>query len=103
MNIKFLLASIIGLLFGIIISIITILILNKRKDNEAEDIIKKAKKDADNYKKNSILELKDEQYKLKQEFEKELKEKKSEYKEQEERLQLREDSINKRDQILQDR
>ena len=103
MSLKILLASITGLLFGIILSIVVTFLLTKKKEKEAENIVEKAKKDADNYKKNSILELKDEQYKLKQEFDKELKEKKSEYKEQEERLQARENSIDRRDQILQDR
>ena len=98
-----LLFSILGLIFGALLAIIVNVIIIKSKENKYDNIIEKAKKEAEKYRRDSILEIKEEQYKLKQEFEKELKEKKEEAKELEDRLLQRENNIDRRDQLLQDR
>ena len=98
-----LLFSILGLFFGALITIIITIIIIKSKENKYDNMIEKAKKEAEKYKRDSILEVKEEQYNLKQQFENDLKEKKEEARNLEERLQQRENSIDRRDQILQDR
>ena len=95
--------SIFGLIFGVIITFIITFILNKSKEKQSDNIIEKAKKEAEKHKRDAILELKEEQFRIKQDFEKELKEKKEEAKELEERMQARESGIDRRDQILNDR
>ena len=98
-----LLFSIFGLIFGVIITFIITIIMNKSKEKQSDNIIEKAKKEAEKHKRDAILELKEEQLKIKQDFEKELKDKKEEAKELEERMLQRENSIDRRDQILNDR
>ena len=98
-----LLFSIFGLIFGVIITFVITFILNKSKEKQSDNIIEKAKKEAEKHKRDAILELKEEQIKIKQDFEKELKEKKEEAKELDERMRSREESIDRRDQILNDR
>ena len=98
-----LLFSIFGLIFGVIITFIITYILNKSKEKQSDNIIEKAKKEAEKHKRDAILELKEEQFKIKQDFEKELKEKKEEANALEERMQARESGIDRRDQILNDR
>ena len=98
-----LLFSIFGLIFGVVITFIITLILNKSKEKQSDNIIEKAKKEAEKHKRDAILELKEEQFKIKQDFEKELKEKKEEAKELDERMRSREEGIDRRDQILNDR
>lgn len=95
--------STLGLIFGVILTTIVVFILIKSKGKKSDNIIEKAKKEADKIKRDSLLELKEEQYKLKQETENQIKERKSEIKDLEERLQQRENSIDKRDEILQTR
>ena len=95
--------STLGLIFGVILTIIGVLIFIKSKNKKSDNIIEKAKKEADKLKRDTLLEIKEEQYKIKQETEKQIKERKSEIIESEERLQQRENSIDRRDQILQDR
>ena len=99
--------SILLVLIGIFIGVISILIFNYIKknnaNNKAEKIIEKAKKEADKIKRDTILETKEEVYKLKIESDKEIKEKKNEIKESEERLLLRETNIDRRDQTMQNR
>ena len=99
--------SILLVLIGIFIGVISILIFNYIKknnaNNKAEKIIEKAKKEADKIKRDTILETKEEVHKLKIESDKEIKEKKNEIKESEERLLLRETNIDRRDQIMQNR
>jgi len=70
---------------------------------KAEKIISDAKREAEKHKRDSIVELKEEQFKLKQETEKEIKEKKSEIQSSEERLLQREQSLDKREELLQNR
>ncbi len=98
-----LLFSIFGLIFGVIITFVITFILNKSKEKQSDNIIEKAKKEAEKHKRDAILELKEEQIKIKQDFEKELKDKKEEAKELDERMRSREESIDRRDQILNDR
>ena len=100
---ELILFSTLGLIFGVLITIIIVAIFIKSKSKKSDNIIEKAKKEAEKIKRDSILELKEEQYNLKQEVDKEIKERKSEIRELEERLQQRENSIDRRDQILQDR
>ena len=99
--------SILLVLIGIFIGVISILIFNYIKknnaNNKAEKIIEKAKKEADKIKRDTILETKEEVHKLKIESDKEIKEKKNEIKESEERLLLRETNIDRRDQTMQNR
>ena len=63
-----LLFSIFGLIFGVIITSIIVLLLNKSKEKKSDNILEKARKEAEKYKRDSILELKEEQFKLKQDF-----------------------------------
>ena len=98
-----LLFSIFGLIFGVVVTFVVTMILNKSKEKQSDNIIEKAKKEAEKHKRDAILELKEEQLKIKQDFEKELKDKKEEAKELEERMLQREQGIDRRDQILNDR
>jgi ribonuclease Y len=99
--------SILLVIFGLIVGIIAILIVNYLKNANTEkksvNIIEKAKKDAEVLKRDLLLEAKEESHKLKLEVEKEIKEKKNEIRELENRLLQREDNINRRDQTLQKR
>ena len=95
--------SILGLFFGVLLTIIITIIINKSKEKRYDNIIEKARKEAEKYKRDAILELKEEQHQMKKDFEAELKEKKEEAVSIEERLQAREDSIDRRDGLLQDR
>ena len=95
--------SVLGLIFGVLFTIVIVILISKSKEKKSDDIIEKAKKEAEKFKRDTILEVKEEQYKLKQELEREIKERKSEVVANEERLQQRENSIDRRDQILQDR
>ena len=95
--------SALGLIFGVLFTVVIVILISKLKEKKSDDIIEKAKKEAEKFKRDTILEVKEEQYKLKQELEREIKERKSEVVANEERLQQRENSIDRRDQILQDR
>ena len=95
--------SVLGLTVGVLLTIIIVIFISKLREKKSDNIIETAKKEAEKYRRDTILELKEEQYRLKQEFDKEIKEKKEENKEAEDRLQLRENSIDRRDQLLQDR
>ena len=100
---ELILFSTLGLIFGVLLTIIVVIVLIKSRSKKSDNIIEKAKKEADKYKRDAFLELKEEQYKVRQETEKEIKERKNEIIDAEERLQQRENSIDRRDQILQDR
>lgn len=92
-----------GLFVGIILMFIFNYIKSLRLSQKADNIIEKAKKEADKIKRDYLLEAKEESYKLKLETEKEVKEKKNEVKEAEERLLVREGNMDRRDQTLQNR
>ncbi|MBO5182875.1 MAG: ribonuclease Y [Bacilli bacterium] len=100
---ELILFSTLGLIFGVLLTTVVVVILIKSKTKKSDNIIETAKKEADKLRRDTLLELKEEQFKVKQEADKELRERKSEIKESEERLQQRENSIDRRDQILQDR
>lgn len=100
---ELILFSTLGLIFGVLSATIVAIVLIRLRNKKSDNIIEKARKEADKYKRDTLLELKEEQYKLKQETEKEIKERKNEIIDAEERLQQRENSIDRRDQILQDR
>ena len=99
--------SILLVLIGIFVGCILVVVYNYLKkvgtSKKAEDIIEKARKEAEKIKRDNILEAKEESYKIKQETDKEVKEKKNEIKEAEDRLLLRENNMDKRDSMLQNR
>ncbi len=99
--------SILLVIIGLFIGIVTMLMLNyfKRVNAESatERLLEEAKKEAEKIKRDSILESKEEAHKLKIEAEKEYKEKKQEIKENEERLLNRENNMDRRDTMLQNR
>ncbi len=99
--------SILALILGIVIGILTIWLINyfKKSNTEknANKIIENAKKEADKHKRDSLLELKEESYKLKKETDAEIKERKSEILASEDRLLTRESNLDKREEMLQKR
>ena len=99
--------SILLFILGLVIGIVLILVINyfknKKKEKLADSIIEKAKKEADKYKRDSIIETKEDINKLKIEADKAIKERKNEVKILEDRLIQRESSIDRRDEVLQNR
>lgn len=99
--------SVLLVLIGLIVGIITMFIVNSIRKNSAMDkadkLLEEAKKDSERIKKDSILEAKNEINELKEKAEEEIKEKKEEVKETEKRLLTREESIDRRDQNIQNR
>ncbi len=99
--------SILLVLIGIFVGIITLFIINYVRGNsaskKAEKVIEKAKKEADKIKRDFLLEAKEEGHKLKIEVENEIKNRKVELGELEEKLLVREGNIDRRDQTLQNR
>lgn len=99
--------SILSVLVGLFVGIISMFFINYIKGNgatkKAKIIIEKAEKEAARIKKDYLLEAKEEAFKNKNEVEKEIKEKKNEIKEAEERLITRENNMDRRDQTLQNR
>lgn len=93
----------VGLFVGFIINYI----LNSLKENnsskKAEEIIEKAKKEAEKTKRDSLFETKEEIHKLKIDSEKEIKEKKEEFKAVEDRIIQRENNMDKREELFQKR
>ncbi|MDD2469406.1 MAG: ribonuclease Y [Bacilli bacterium] len=97
------LTSVLGLSLGASSVLIINRIKNKRTNDKAENMIEKARKEAEKIKREYLFEAKEEAHKLKLEIEKDLKEKKNEMKELEDRLLQREGSMDKRDGMLQNR
>jgi len=99
--------SILLVLVGIFVGVITFIIINYirgiRVNQKADNMLEKAKKEADKVKRDYLLEAKEEAQKIKIDTDKEVKEKKSELKESEERLLTRENNMDRRDQTLQNR
>jgi len=93
----------VGIFVGIIIFIIINYIRGIRVNQKADNMLEKAKKEADKVKRDYLLEAKEEAQKIKIDTDKEVKEKKSELKESEERLLTRENNMDRRDQTLQNR
>ena len=99
--------SILLVLVGIFLGIIGFIIVNyingTKINQKAENMLEKAKKEADKVKRDYLLEAKEEAQKIKIDTDKEIKEKKAELKESEERLLTRESNMDRRDQTLQNR
>ncbi len=93
----------VGIFVGVIIFIIINYIRGIRVNQKADNMLEKAKKEADRVKRDYLLEAKEEAQKIKIDTDKEVKEKKSELKESEERLLTRENNMDRRDQTLQNR
>ena len=103
-NILFpILLVLIGLFVGIILMFIFNYIKGINLSKKAENIIEKAKKEAEKIKRDYLLEAKEDAHKIKIETDREVKEKKIEIKEAEDRLLTREGNIDRRDQTLQNR
>ena len=94
---------IIGLFVGIIVMIIFNYIKNILSAKNVENLLEKAKKEADQIKKDYISEAKEEANRYKSDIENELKDKKSEVKETEERLLQRENNMDKREELIHKR
>lgn len=97
------LTSIIGLVVGGGAATVIFVVSQKNSGKKADRLLSEAKKEADKYKRDSILELKEESFKLRQEAEKEIREKKVEIKSGEDRLMQREKNLDKREEMLQTR
>ena len=94
---------IIGLFVGIIVMIIFNYIKNILSAKNVENLLEKAKKEADQIKKDYISEAKEEANRYKSDIENELKDKKAEVKENEERLLQRENNMDKREELIHKR
>jgi ribonuclease Y len=97
------LTSVLGLSLGASSVLVINRIKSKRTNDKADNIIEKARKEAEKIKREYLFEAKEETHKLKLEVEKDIKEKKNEVKELEDRLLQRESSMDRRDEILQNR
>ena len=102
-----LLFSILLVILGLAIGVFFTFYMNNLKENntakKVEEMLEKAKKEADKTKRDYLLEAKEEAHKLKLDVEKQMKEKKAELKESEERLLQRENNMDKRDDLYQKR
>ena len=99
--------SILLIVIGVATGSVGSIIVRKIKENHAEakseQIIEKAKKEAEKLKRQSLFEAKEEAHKLKLDVDEEIKEKKNELKESEQRLIQRENNMDKRDEAYQKR
>lgn len=94
---------VLGLILGVIGSLVMIALTGFGVGKKAERIMADAKKEADRHKRDALLELKEESHKLKLETDREIKEKKGEILQNESRLLDRERSLDKREELLQKR
>ena len=99
--------SILLIIVGLFLGALLILLMNKLRilnsGKEADKLIEKATKEAEKLKRDKLIELKEESYKLKQDTDLEIKEKKKEIQDLKALVETRENSLNKRDELLQDR
>ncbi len=99
--------SILTSVFGLILGISLIVLFNYFKgfnsNKKADNIVERAKKDAEKIKREYLFETKEEVHQLKLEADKQNKEKKEEIKEIEEKLLQREKNIDRRDEMFQNR
>jgi ribonuclease Y len=93
----------VGLVVGIIITLVMVIITGFGAGKKAEKLINNAKKEAERNRRDAIAELKQESFKLKQETDKEIKERKAEITQSEERLLQREQNLDKREEMLNNR
>ena len=70
-------------------------------EKEAEEVLVRAKKDAESTKKESILEAKEELHKLRNDFDKESRERRNEIQRLERRVIQREESLDKKSELLE--
>ncbi len=94
---------VIGLFVGIILMFIFNYIKGILAANKVENILDKAKKEAEKIKKDYISEAKEEAYRLKADMDKDIQDRKSELKENEERLIQRENNMDKREELIHKR
>ena len=94
MNLSF---SILLVVIGLIIGAVIVIIYNKLRvnaaKNEADKLIREAKKEAEKAKRDGIMELKEESYKLKKQTDEEIREKKKELNDLSSRIDNREKSL----------
>ncbi len=99
--------SILLVIIGLFVGGIAVILFNYLRgvsaSGKADEVLKQAKKEAEQLKRDYILEAKEESHKIKIETDKEVKEKKKEVAEAEQRLLTRENNIELRDQTLQNR
>ena len=99
--------SILLVIIGLFVGGIAVILFNYLRgvsaSGKADEVLKQAKKEAEQLKRDYILEAKEESHKIKIETDKEIKEKKKEVTEAEERLLNRETNMDRRDQTLQNR
>ncbi len=93
----------VGIFVGIIVMSIINYVKGSKATKKADDMLEKAKKEADKIKRDYLLEAKEEAHNIKIETEKDVREKKNEVKEAEDRLLARENNIDRRDSTLQNR
>lgn len=93
----------IGLVVGIVVTLIMVVITGFGAGKKAEKFISNAKKEAERNRRDALAELKQESFKLKQETDKEIKERKAEITQSEERLLQREQNLDKREEMLNNR
>ena len=93
----------VGLVVGIIITLVMVIITGFGAGKKAEKLINNAKKEAERNRRDALAELKQESFKLKQETDKEIKERKAEITQSEERLLQREQNLDKREEMLNNR
>ena len=93
----------IGLIIGIIIVFIFVILTGFGVGKKADKLIKDAKKESDKYKRDTLAEIKAENFRLKQEYDKEVKEKKASLEDEEARLDKREKSLDNREDLLNNR
>ncbi len=104
MNLSF---SILLVVIGLIVGAVVVFLYNKVRmnaaKNEADKLIRDAKKEAEKAKRDGIMELKEESYKLKKQTDEEIREKKKELNDLSSRIDNREKSLDKRDELLTER
>ena len=94
---------VIGLFVGIIVMIIFDYIRKSLGSKKLENMIDKARKDAEKIKKDYLIEAKEEARLYKEETEKEIKDRKAELKETEDRILQREGNMDKREELIHKR
>ena len=93
----------IGLFVGIILMFIFNYIKGLVQAKNIENLLEKAKKEAERIKKDYISEAKEEAYRIKDDVDKEIKDRKQDLKETEERLLQRENNMDKREELIHKR
>ena len=94
---------VIGLFVGIIVMIIFEYIRKSLSSKKLENMMDKARKDAEKIKKDYLIEAKEEARLYKEESEKEIKDRKAELKETEDRILQREGNMDKREELIHKR